>query len=348
IGEGWNFGEIADGARFVQASQLSLADSGIGTFSDRARDALRGGSAADSGQALVREQGWLNGMAYAPNAAAGDAAASRAELLHAADLVRTGLAGTLRDYVTTTASGVRATLSSIDYAGQPAGYAAQPGEVVNYVENHDNQTLFDINALRLPRDTSSEDRARVQMLGAAVVALSQGVAYFHAGIDLLRSKSLDRNSFDSGDWFNRLDWTCTDNHFGTGVPPGADNGKDYALLKPVLADERIKPAPDDIAWMRDAFRDLLRIRASSTLFRLRTADDIERRLRLLPATTGDGTVVGAHIDGRGYPGAGFDEVLYLVNADIAAHEVALPDERGKRYVLHPVQRAVAVDRRPAE
>src|SRR5690606_33167296 len=152
----------------------------------------------------------------------------------------------------------------------------------------------------------------------------------------------------SGDWFNRLDWTCTDNHFGTGVPPGADNGKDYALLKPVLADERIKPAPDDIAWMRDAFRDLLRIRASSTLFRLRTADDIERRLRLLPATTGDGTVVGAHIDGRGYPGAGFDEVPYLVNADIAAHEVALPDERGKRYVLHPVQRAVAVDRRPAE
>ena len=35
IGEGWNFGEVADGERFVQASQLSLADSGIGTFSDR-------------------------------------------------------------------------------------------------------------------------------------------------------------------------------------------------------------------------------------------------------------------------------------------------------------------------
>src|SRR5690606_4598578 len=72
IGEGWNFGEVADGARFIQASQLSLADSGIGTFSDRARDALRGGSAADSGQALVRGQGWLNGLSYAPNAMAGD------------------------------------------------------------------------------------------------------------------------------------------------------------------------------------------------------------------------------------------------------------------------------------
>ena len=35
----------------------------------------------------------------------------------------------------------------------------------------------------------------------------QGVAYFHAGIDTLRSKSLDRNSYDSGDWFNRIDWS---------------------------------------------------------------------------------------------------------------------------------------------
>ena len=40
IGEGWNFGEVKDGARFVQASQLSLNGSGIGTFSDRARDRL--------------------------------------------------------------------------------------------------------------------------------------------------------------------------------------------------------------------------------------------------------------------------------------------------------------------
>jgi hypothetical protein len=31
----------------------------------------------------------------------------------------------------------------LDYAGQPAGYASQPGEVVNYVENHDNHTLWD-------------------------------------------------------------------------------------------------------------------------------------------------------------------------------------------------------------
>ena len=32
IGEGWNYGVVADGARFVQASQNSLNGSGIGTF----------------------------------------------------------------------------------------------------------------------------------------------------------------------------------------------------------------------------------------------------------------------------------------------------------------------------
>ena len=68
LGEGWNFGEVANGARFVQASQLSLNGSGIGSFSDRGRDAARGGSAGESGDDSVRRQGWLNGLVYAPNA----------------------------------------------------------------------------------------------------------------------------------------------------------------------------------------------------------------------------------------------------------------------------------------
>ena len=69
IGEGWNFGEVANGARFVQASQLSLNGSGIGTFSDRGRDAVRGGSAGDNGDAQIRNQGYINGLVYDRNAA---------------------------------------------------------------------------------------------------------------------------------------------------------------------------------------------------------------------------------------------------------------------------------------
>jgi pullulanase/glycogen debranching enzyme len=352
IGEGWNFGEVANGARFVQASQLSLPDSGIATFSDRARDALRGGGCCDSGEGLVANQGLLNGLHYAPNAvntlADGRERDRRAELLRAADLARIGLAGTLRDYELQGADGVRRPLSAFDYAGQAAGYAAQPHEVVNYVENHDNLTLFDLNALRLPRETSPRERARVQLLGVAFTAFSQGIAYYHAGIEILRSKSLDKNSFDSGDAFNRLDWSYTDNGFGQGLPPAKDNGRDWPAMRAVLADAGIKPAPEDIRWMRDASLDLMRIRDGSSLFRLRSADAVRARLSF--RNTGpqqNPLVIAAHLDGQGLDGAGFRELLYFINVSPEAQTLVLPEDAGKRYVLHPVQAAAdAADTRP--
>jgi pullulanase-type alpha-1,6-glucosidase len=347
LGEGWNFGEVANGARFVQASQLSLNGSGIGTFSDRGRDAVRGGSAGDGAEQLVQRQGWINGLGYDRNALAPPA--DRAALLKAADLVRVGLAGTLRRFRMATADGQVRPLEAIDYAGQPAGYASQPAEVVNYVENHDNQTLYDNNVLKLPRATSREDRARVQLLGAAVTAFSQGIAYFHAGIDVLRSKSLDRNSYDSGDHFNRLDWTYADNGFGAGLPPEQDNGASWPVFRPLLADPLLKPTPAEIAWMRDAFRDLMRIRASTPLFRLATAEQVQKRLSFF--NTGpqqEPTVVAARLDGRGLPDAGFAELVYLINVDVRAHDVDTPALRGRPFMLHPVHTdAGAADLRAA-
>ena len=339
IGEGWNFGEVANGARFVQASQLSLNGSGIGTFNDRTRDAVRGGSAGDSGEALFARQGWINGLVYDPNGHAGQQAPAHSptELLRAADMVRAGLAGSIRSYPLQTYDDRTVPLQAIAYGDQPAGYASEPSEVVNYVENHDNQTLYDIDVFKLPASTSSQDRARVQVLGMAVDAFAQGIAYFHAGIDVLRSKSLDRNSFNSGDWFNRLDWTYRDNYFGTGLPPAEDNGKDYALLKPLLANRAFKPAPSDIAFARDAFRDLLAIRASSTLFRLPTSTEIKRRLRFFnTGSTQNPTVVAAHLDVEGYPGAGFKGISYFINVDKVGHTVFDPQAAGKSMRLHPV------------
>jgi len=348
LGEGWNFGEVEDGARFVQASQLSLNGSGIATFSDRARDAVRGGGPGDNDVRLISQQGFVNGLHYDRN---DRATGTRDDLLRAADLVRVGLAGSLRDYVMTDHRGQAVRLSDIGYGGvRPAGYAGSPDEVVNYVENHDNQTLFDINAFKLPTATSRDDRARVQMLAAAINLFSQGIAYFHAGVDTLRSKSLDRNSYDSGDWFNRIDWSYRDNFFGSGLPPRQDNGATWDLMRPLLADSRIKPEPAQIAWMRDAFRDLLRIRAGSTLFRLRRAADIRERLRFVntgPAQ--EPTVLAALLDGRGYAGAGFERVAYFINVDRQAHAIDVAAAVNVAYVLHPLQRsAAAADARPRE
>ncbi|MEI6106571.1 MAG: alpha-1,6-glucosidase domain-containing protein [Opitutae bacterium] len=340
LGEGWNFGEVQNGARFVQASQLSLQHSGIGTFSDRMRDAARGGRAGDSGAALSA-QGWLNGLHYAPNPA-NAGRDTTAELAAAADLVRVGLAGSGRDFSLQGADGRTRTLAEFAYGDQPAGFVVEPGEVVNYVENHDNLTLFDSNTLRLPPATPRADRARVQVLGNALVLFSQGIAYLHAGQEILRSKSFDRNSFNSGDAFNRLDWTLTTNHFGTGLPPAWDNESSWPQMQPLLARAaEIAPAPEDIRFTFAATLDLLRIRQSSTLFRLRTAADVKQRLQLLnTGPAGRPSVMVGHLEGRGYPGAGFAEVLYAINADIVSRTIPLPTEAAKPWVPHPVQAAI--------
>jgi pullulanase-type alpha-1,6-glucosidase len=350
LGEGWNFGEVVDGTRFVQASQLSLNGSGIATFSDRARDAIRGGSAGDHDERQVQIQGFVNGLYYDRNADA-PSTVTAADLMRAADLVRVGLAGSLRDFRMQAYDGRELQLERIPYGGgQPAGYVTSPAEVVNYVENHDNQTLYDLNAFKLPLGTSSADRARVQVLAAALNAFSQGITYWHAGFELLRSKSMDRNSYDSGDWFNRLDWTGQHSFFGTGLPPAPDNASSWPLMRPRLADPRLKPSPADIEWTRAAFLDLLRIRSSSTLFRLRSAADVHERLRFL--NTGPDqvpVVIAAHLAGNGYPGAGFREIVYLVNVDLSPRSLTFATERDKPYVLHPVHRAPgAADRRAAD
>jgi pullulanase len=347
IGEGWNFGEIADSARFVQASQLSLGGSGIGTFSDRARDFLRGGGPFDGGASLVQNQGFTNGLFYDDNGSGGNK--TRGDLLHAADIVKVGLAGSIRDYPLPTANDQTLQLQQIDYNGQPAGYVTDPQEVVNYIENHDNQTLFDNNVYKLPVATSADDRARAQLLGAALIAFSQGVAYFHAGVDTLRSKSMDQNSFNSGDWFNKLDWSYQDNDFGAGAPEQGGNGGNWSIIKPLLANPAIKPPSGAITFTRDAFRDLLAIRKSSSLFHLRTGDDIKQRLTFYnTGSTQEPTVIAGHLDGRSYTQAVFNDVIYFVNVDNVAHTPTIATEKTKPYVLHPVHLAAgAADPRPA-
>lgn len=48
-------------------------------------------------------------------------------------------------------------------------------------------------------------------LALALVMMSQGIAFISGGDDLLRSKSLDRDSYNSGDWFNAY-VTCYSTH----------------------------------------------------------------------------------------------------------------------------------------
>jgi pullulanase/glycogen debranching enzyme len=335
-GEAWNFGTVANDARFAQARQANLFGSGIGSFNDRLRDAVRGGGCCDGGTSLVARQGFINGAWYDPNALANQ---SRDDLLQLADLVRVGLSGTLRDYRFVDRTGTLRRNAEIDYFGQPAGYTANPAETINYIEAHDNQTLFDLNAYKLPVSTSAADRVRVQNLGAAINLLAQGIPFIHAGQEILRSKSLDRDSYNAGDWFNKLDFSYQDNNFGVGLPMAGPNQDNWWLMRPILANPLIKPNPSQIVAARDAFTELLEIRKDTTLFRLRTGQDVIERLRFYNVGPQQvpGVIVMA-IDGDRYPGAKYKSVVVVFNVDKVAHDVGVAELKGRKLALHRVQR----------
>jgi pullulanase-type alpha-1,6-glucosidase len=336
-GEGWNFGEVANNARFTQATQGQLGGTGIGTFSDRLRDAVRGGGPFDDDP---RRQGFGSGESTDPNGAAvNDGAAAR--LAHDTDLVQLGLAGNLRAFqFRSQQSGQVVRGDKVDYNGAPAGYADQPDEVVSYVDAHDNETLFDALTYKLPVATSMTDRVRMNTLSLATTALAQTPSFWHAGADLLRSKSLDRDSYDSGDWFNRLDWTGDDNGFGHGLPPEGPNSNKWSYMKPLLANPALKPAPGDVQKASAMAQDLLRLRFSSPLFRLGSASAIESKVSFPVSGTADahaGVVVMRVDDTQGTDAdPRLDGLVVVFNATPDAVSQKVPGLTGA-LTLSPVQ-----------
>ncbi|WP_432036802.1 pullulanase-type alpha-1,6-glucosidase [Streptomyces cucumeris] len=327
-GEGWNFGEVADDARFVQATQRNMAGTGIATFSDRARDAIRGGGPFDEDP---RVQGFASGLYTDPNSspANGTREEQRARLLHAQDLIKVGLSGNLADFTFTDTTGRRVKGSEVDYNGAPAGYAAAPGDALAYADAHDNETLYDALAYKLPARTPAADRARAQVLAMATATLSQGPALSQAGTDRLRSKSLDRNSFDSGDWFNALHWRCRDgNGFGRGLPPAADNEAKWPYAKPLLTDGAARPGCAEITSASAAYRDLLRIRTTEKAFSQATAAGVRRALSFPLSGTGETPGV---ITMR------LGDLVVVLNATPERRTQTVADLAGTPYALHPVQ-----------
>ncbi|OIJ67150.1 pullulanase-type alpha-1,6-glucosidase [Streptomyces mangrovisoli] len=325
-GEGWNFGEVADDARFVQATQKNMAGTGIATFSDRARDAVRGGSPFDSDPGV---QGFASGLYTDPNSstANGTTAQQKAQLLHDQDLIKVGLTGNLAKYHFTDSDGKDVTGAEIDYNGQAAGYADAPGDALAYVDAHDNESLFDALTYKLPKDTSAADRARMQVLAMATAALSQGPSLSQAGTDLLRSKSLDRNSFDSGDWFNAIHWDCTDgNGFGRGLPTAADNQSKWSYAQPLLTS--VKVGCKQIDGTSAAYQDLLKIRTSEKAFSLDTTAQVQSKLSF-PLSGKDETA--------GVITMQLGDLVVVFNATPKAQTQTISSLAGTGYHLHPVQ-----------
>jgi pullulanase len=332
-GEGWDFGEVANNLHGVNATQLNIGGTGIGVFNDRLRDAVRGGNPfGDS-----REQGFSTGLFLAPNSAESRTLAIQQEKLNSyLDWIRLGLAGNLKDYVMTRSNGEQVDGTHILYNGKPAGYTLDPQENVVYVSAHDNETIFDAIQLKAPEDANLAARIRMNNLALSIPMFSQGVPFFHAGDDILRSKSLDRNSYDSGDWYNTLDWTYATDNWGVGLP---GEGRDrWEIFRPLLANPAIKPSPAEIVNASVVFREYLQIRKSSPLFRLQTANKVERALSFL--NTGPDLVPGLivmHLNDVDNLDPNCNHVLVLFNANLEELSFSENGFINKDYGLHPVQ-----------
>ncbi|KAK3023072.1 hypothetical protein RJ639_043087 [Escallonia herrerae] len=162
---------------------------------------------------------------------------------------------------------------------------------------------------------------------------------------MLHSKSLDRDSYNSGDWFNRLDFSYSSNNWGVGLPPKEKSENNWPLIKPRLGDPSFRPWRSHIVAAVENFSNLLRIRYSSPLFRLRTANAIQERVRF--QNTGPSRVPGVIVmsieDGhKGLPGLSQLDPIYsyiVVIFNMCPTDISFPSAalKAKALQLHPVQ-----------
>ncbi len=321
-GEGWDFGSAMSKGLTTcpncYAQQANMGGTGIGLFNDKIRDAAHGGYSADSTQ--IRKQGFTNGLSYDWN---GYSYSNRdaSDLNTAMDIIRSGLRG-----------------SGTDWNGSGSPFTDDPQESVPYISKHDNETLFDQNVFKLPSATSLADRVRTQNMGLSVIGLSQGVPFFHMASDILRSKSLDRNSYDSGDWFNRVDWSYGDgtysNNFGQGLPPSWDNSSRWSIMSPLLLNTALDPAAADAAFSAAHMREILRIRKSSPLFRLTTEALINSHTSFYASDNSKpGLIAYALRDGAGLD-PNNETILVFFNANKIQQTLTIAGANG--FSLHPL------------
>lgn len=87
-------------------------------------------------------------------------------------------------------------------------FSDSPLEAINYVECHDNHTLWDrlkISTIDDARITDADRRAMDKLVAVALFT-SQGIPFIQAGQEFLRTKGGDHNSYDKPDAVNMIRW----------------------------------------------------------------------------------------------------------------------------------------------
>lgn len=126
-------------------------------------------------------------------------------------------------------------------------FADSPSETINYVECHDNHTLWDRLVISTIDDAhiTDADRRAMDKLAAAVIFTSQGIPFIQAGQEFLRTKGGDHNSYNKPDAVNMIRW-------------------------------REKAGHRDVY---EYYQGLIALRLAHPMFRLETADEVRRAVK---------------------------------------------------------------------
>ena len=183
VGEGWDMNTtMAKSEMSTQPNAYTFAsnsDNGISFFNDSLRDAAKGSVFSDT------DTGFVSGKQ-------GIAA-----------LVANNLLGCSNSSGTASTALCTNGTTNVKYGNA--------GQVVQYVEAHDNMTLYDKLRASVPTDDDATTVKRAK-LADSMVLLSNGLPFFQLGQEFLRTKGGDGNSYNSGDSVNAIDWDRTETY----------------------------------------------------------------------------------------------------------------------------------------
>lgn len=100
--------------------------------------------------------------------------------------------------------------TSMNHPNRPegyTGYATNTNQIVNYVSAHDNYTLYDKLQITQPHPGDEAEIHRMAKMSNALVMTSPGVPFLHAGVEMLRTKGGNENSYNAPDRVNAIDYT---------------------------------------------------------------------------------------------------------------------------------------------
>ncbi len=149
---------------------------------------------------------------------------------------------------------------------------------------------------------------------------------------------MDLNSYNSGDWFNKIDWSGKTANWGIGLPIASQNQGQWPIMTPLLSNSAYTPLPANIEYSQAAFSELLRIRYSSELFRMPTLQEVQQNLSFL--NTGKNQIPGLivmKLDANGGNYGIYKHIVVVFNATNASVTFTDSPLQGLALHLHPVQ-----------